>query len=215
MEIKKGIGVSPGVVISTAVVLDAEDLVVPKRQVDPTRSPQEIGRICAVPSPRPSSNSRLRDEVDRQARQGDRRDLRFPPRLAARQDRSSNKSTKEITRPQRHRGVRRQRRDAALREHVRGDAGSVHLRARQRHPRHRKRLLRESDRPEARRPGAPQAATSSSSPTICCPARPRPSIAVHVKGFATDVGGRTSHTAIVARAMGIPAVVGLGNITAK
>jgi phosphotransferase system enzyme I (PtsI) len=36
-----------------------------------------------------------------------------------------------------------------------------------------------------------------------------------VKGFATDVGGRTSHTAIVARAMGIPAVVGLGNITAE
>ena len=38
---------------------------------------------------------------------------------------------------------------------------------------------------------------------------------VHVKGFACDVGGRTSHTAIVARAMGIPAVVGLGNITAE
>ena len=37
----------------------------------------------------------------------------------------------------------------------------------------------------------------------------------HVKGFATDVGGRTSHTAIVARAMGIPAVVGLGNLTAE
>jgi phosphotransferase system enzyme I (PtsI) len=36
-----------------------------------------------------------------------------------------------------------------------------------------------------------------------------------VKGFATDAGGRTSHTAIVARAMGIPAVVGLGNITAE
>ena len=37
----------------------------------------------------------------------------------------------------------------------------------------------------------------------------------HVKGFATDAGGRTSHTAIVARAMGIPAVVGLGNITGE
>jgi phosphotransferase system enzyme I (PtsI) len=36
---------------------------------------------------------------------------------------------------------------------------------------------------------------------------------VHVKGFVTNVGGRTSHTAIVAGAMGIPAVVGLGNIT--
>jgi phosphoenolpyruvate-protein kinase (PTS system EI component) len=31
-----------------------------------------------------------------------------------------------------------------------------------------------------------------------------------VVGFATDVGGRTAHTAIVARAMGIPAVVGPG-----
>lgn len=32
-------------------------------------------------------------------------------------------------------------------------------------------------------------------------------------GFATDLGGRTSHTAIVARALEIPAVVGLQNIT--
>ena len=39
MEIKKGIGVSPGVVISTAVVLDAEDLLIPKRTVPPIRSP--------------------------------------------------------------------------------------------------------------------------------------------------------------------------------
>ena len=35
-----------------------------------------------------------------------------------------------------------------------------------------------------------------------------------VLAFATDAGGRTSHTAIVARALGIPAVVGLGEITA-
>ncbi len=32
-------------------------------------------------------------------------------------------------------------------------------------------------------------------------------------GFVTDVGGRTSHTSIVARALEIPAVVGLGNVT--
>jgi len=36
-----------------------------------------------------------------------------------------------------------------------------------------------------------------------------------VLGFATDVGGRTSHTAIMARSLEIPAVVGLGNITEK
>jgi len=34
-----------------------------------------------------------------------------------------------------------------------------------------------------------------------------------ILGFATDVGSRTSHTAIVARSMGIPAVVGLHDIT--
>jgi len=34
-----------------------------------------------------------------------------------------------------------------------------------------------------------------------------------ISGFVTDVGGRTSHTSIVARALEIPAVVGLGNIT--
>ncbi|MBI5789374.1 MAG: phosphoenolpyruvate--protein phosphotransferase [Candidatus Schekmanbacteria bacterium] len=33
-----------------------------------------------------------------------------------------------------------------------------------------------------------------------------------VKGFATDLGGRTSHTAILARSLEIPAVVALGNI---
>jgi phosphotransferase system enzyme I (PtsI) len=34
-----------------------------------------------------------------------------------------------------------------------------------------------------------------------------------VLGFATDMGGKTSHTAIVARSIAIPAVVGLKNIT--
>lgn len=37
----------------------------------------------------------------------------------------------------------------------------------------------------------------------------------YVKGFATDNGGRTSHTAIMARSMDIPAVVGLNDATQK
>ena len=45
MEIKKGIGVSPGVVISTAVVLDAEDLLIPERHVPPGRTTDEITRF--------------------------------------------------------------------------------------------------------------------------------------------------------------------------
>src|SRR3954471_24662881 len=45
MEIKKGIGVSPGVVISTAVVLDAEDLLIPERHVPEGRTTDEITRF--------------------------------------------------------------------------------------------------------------------------------------------------------------------------
>ncbi|MEP6809979.1 MAG: phosphoenolpyruvate--protein phosphotransferase [Chthoniobacterales bacterium] len=36
-----------------------------------------------------------------------------------------------------------------------------------------------------------------------------------VLGFATDLGSRTSHTAIMARSMGIPAIVGLHDVTEK
>ncbi len=37
----------------------------------------------------------------------------------------------------------------------------------------------------------------------------------NVLGFATDVGSKTSHTAIMARSLRIPAVVGLGNASAE
>jgi phosphotransferase system enzyme I (PtsI) len=37
----------------------------------------------------------------------------------------------------------------------------------------------------------------------------------HVLGFATSTGGLTSHSAIIARALGIPAVVGLNDITRR
>jgi phosphoenolpyruvate-protein phosphotransferase (PTS system enzyme I) len=37
----------------------------------------------------------------------------------------------------------------------------------------------------------------------------------YVKGFATDIGGRTSHSAIMARSMEIPAVVGTKQVTAE
>ena len=36
----------------------------------------------------------------------------------------------------------------------------------------------------------------------------------HIRAIATDAGGRTSHTAILAHALGIPAIVGLGKASA-
>jgi len=37
----------------------------------------------------------------------------------------------------------------------------------------------------------------------------------HIQGIATDMGGLTSHTAILARSLDIPAVVGLGQLSAR
>ena len=63
MEIKKGIGVSPGVVIATAVVLDAEDLVVPRRHVDAGEIAKEIRRLSDAIAQAVVDLTKLRDDV--------------------------------------------------------------------------------------------------------------------------------------------------------
>src|SRR5882672_8168436 len=63
MEIKKGIGVSPGVVISTAVVLDAEDLLIPRRHVEAGEIEREIGRFKAAIEKSMQELLELRDRV--------------------------------------------------------------------------------------------------------------------------------------------------------
>ncbi len=53
---------------------------------------------------------------------------------------------------------------------------------------------------------------------VCHDLMPSDAIAmdkVKVKGIAMDAGGKTSHTAIIARAFEIPAVLGLGNISER
>src|SRR5205814_68441 len=61
MEIKKGIGVSPGVVISTAVVLDAEDLVIPKRRIERAQVDAEIERLRHAISASVEDLNKIRD----------------------------------------------------------------------------------------------------------------------------------------------------------
>src|ERR1051325_8166416 len=63
MEIRKGIGVSPGVVISTAVVLDAEDLVIPRRTITDAEISGETERLGAAIAQTVVDLTRLRDEV--------------------------------------------------------------------------------------------------------------------------------------------------------
>jgi phosphotransferase system enzyme I (PtsI) len=213
MEIKKGIGVSPGVVISTAVVLDAEDVLVPKRQVDAAQVPEEQKRLVEGLDHASQELKALREEVT--AKHGKEIGDIFGFHLNVLKDKTlgkqfneeirSNHSTAEYavsTVMRRYANRFTDMPDKYLSDRVK-DIHDVE-----------KRLLNAligQKREDL-------AHLTTDVVVIAHDLLPSQTAALdklHVRGFATDAGGRTSHTAIVARAMGIPAVVGLGNITSE
>ena len=213
MEIKKGIGVSPGVVISTAVVLDAEDLVIPKRQIEADQVTGEIERLGKAVAKAVVDLTRLRDNVTGQHGKeiggifnfhlGLLSDPTLQNQIVA--DIRTNRSTAEyaVSVVMRHYANKfLAMTNTYLSERVK-DIHDIE-----------KSILRNLIGQKHQ----DLAHLTQDVVVIAHDLLPSQTAAldrVHVKGFATDVGGRTSHTAIVARAMGIPAVVGLGNITAE
>jgi phosphotransferase system enzyme I (PtsI) len=213
MEIKKGIGVSPGVVIGTAVVLDAEDLVVPLRTVDAAQVPHELQRLHdAVKA---SSDELNQIRANFKEKHGGEIVGIVDTHVAILRDKSllkqfeneikDNHSTAEYAVSsvmRRYANQFLQISDPYLSARV-SDIYDIE-----------RRLLRKLIGQKH------QDLTHLSQDVIVVahdmlPSQTAALDKLHVKGFATDAGGRTSHTAIVARAMGIPAVVGLGNITAE
>lgn len=212
MEIKKGIGVSPGVVIGTAVVLDAEDTVIPKRQIATSEVQGEVARFKKAVASSENDLKVLRDQVA--VEHGAEIGGIFDFHLGLLRDKSliadidKEISTQLVTA------------EYAVSTVMRKSAASF-LKIQDRYFSERvkdiydveKRLLRSliGLRHE-------DLTTLTSDVVVIAhdllPSQTAGLDRKHVKGFATDVGGRTSHTAIVARAMGIPAVVGLGDLTA-
>ncbi len=213
MEIKKGIGVSPGVVICTVIVLDAENLLIPKRQIEPAAIPAELERLREALRQSGADLRKLRDSSVE--KHGDELGGIFDFHIGLLLDKTIvNQLEAEIT--ERH----------ATAEY----AVSVVMR------RFASRFQAMSDRYLSERVkdihdierrilhnliGQTQGDLTRLDHDVIVIAHdllPSQAAALdrnRVRGFATDVGGRTSHTAIVARAMGIPAVVGLGNITSE
>lgn len=211
MEIKKGIGVSPGVVICPAVVLDAEDLVVPKRHVPTDQLAPEFDRLGHAIAQSVVDLTRLRDDVT--SKHGKEIGGIFDFHLGILKDKSMlAQVTKEIKNQsttaeyaftfvmRRYATTFSAMQDRYLSERVK-DVYDIERRV-LRHligQQHQDLLHLTQD-----------------VVVIAHDLLPSQTAALdrnRVKGFATDAGGRTSHTAIVARAMGIPAVVGLGNLT--
>lgn len=211
MEIIKGIGVSPGVVICPAVVLDAEDLVIPRRTIDPAGVETEIARLKDALAKARSDLQTLRADLTA----SHSKDIAsiFDFHIGLLNDKSlMNQITTEIR--QHHAnaeyavsvamrklvGTFLQMKDSYLADRVK-DIYDIE-----------KRVLRNLIGNQHESLGH----LDHNVVIIAHDLLPSQTAALdkkHVRGFACDVGGRTSHTAIVARAMGIPAVVGLGSIT--
>jgi phosphotransferase system enzyme I (PtsI) len=213
MEIKKGIGVSPGVVIGTAVVLDAEDLVVPRRQVGADETGGEVERLGKAIADSAADLVELRDNFV--AKHGKEVGGIFDFHLSILKDKSLLKEI--ITEITKNRSsaeyavstvTRRQvQKFSEMKDKYFSERGKDVYDLERRILRHLLGAKRE-DLSHLTRDVVVIAHDMLPSQTAALDK-------LHVRGFATDVGGRTSHTAIVARAMGIPAVVGLGDITGE
>ena len=213
MEIKKGIGVSPGVAISTALMLDTEDLVIPKRQVPESELKAELDRFRQATASSTQDLKALRESVATQHGNDIAAIFEFHMGLL-RDPALVTQVTQEITKNhftaeyavsvamRRLATTFQQMSDRFFSERVK-DIHDIE-----------KRLLRKligkrhEDLSRLDHDVIVVAHDLLPSQTVLLDKR-------RVKGFVTDVGGRTSHTAIVARAMGIPAVVGLGTITSE
>jgi len=210
MEILKGIGVSPGIAISPAVILEAEDLQIQKRFISPDDARAEVKRL------RQGFLDAIEEVAGLQGAQNDIWDANikdiFAVHLHFLRDRSLRRKIADLITHQYYnaeyavncilRDIAKhfsQAQDAYISERV-NDIYDIE-----------KRLLqhlignRQQDFAHLTEPAVVVAHDLMPSQTASFDHR-------FVKGILIDTGGRTSHTAIVARSLGIPAVVGLGSV---
>lgn len=212
MEIKKGIGVSPGVVISTAVVLDAEALVIPRRSIPPTEVAAEIERFGRAAAITIVDLQKLRDEVT--GKHGKQIGAIFDFHIGLMKDPNltnpviNDIKTQFVTAEYAVSTV--MRRYIAMFQQM---PGRFQDKMKDIHDLEKSLLRNLIGQKHVDLAHLTHDVIIISHDLL--PSQTAALDKLHVRGFATDVGGRTSHTAIVARAMGIPAVVGLGNITGE
>jgi len=210
MEIKKGIGVSPGVAICQAVVLDAEEYRIPQRHVSAERVPSEIERLHQALEQSRRELTDLRDSAAQ--RLGAETAAIFDFHLAllgdkALLDKFEQKIRAEsVTAEYAVANVLRQYAKEFLQmpEYLADRVKDVYDIER--------RILRNligQSRESLTRLREDVVVLAHD----LTPSQTANLDRAHILGLATDAGGRTSHTAIVARALGIPAVVGLNDVT--
>jgi len=208
MQKLQGIGVSPGVAIGEALVMDTEGFRIPRRFVARDAVDEELERLNRAVSAACEEITRHRDAVSKEL--GEKYSAIFEAHLQMLQDSRLQSELEEMIR------LRHYSPEYAVSRVLRRYAGIVqNLESRYLAERANdifdieKRLLRHLL--GRRREGI----AHLTSPVLVLAHNLTPSEAANldsrfVRGFVTEVGGPGSHTAIVAEALGIPAVVGTG-----
>lgn len=211
MITKKGINASPGVAIGPALVLDTEEYLIPRRTIDPSQVPTQIAILEAALDTSLQEVADLRVAAARKL--GEKAAEIFSFHAGTIGDPRLKKNVVQFIEDQHYTAAyafgqemnRLQRMfrsvaDPYLKERVR-DLFDIE-----------KRVLRHIL-------GRARAdITKLAEPVIIVAHDLTPSQAVsldrdHILGFAINVGGQTSHMAIIARMLDIPAVVALNDVT--
>src|SRR5262245_11092532 len=208
MEIKRGIPASPGVAMGPALVLDTEWFRIPQRTVDPAHLDAEVERL------RQALAAAARETRDNQeavtAKLGPQYGAIFGAHALMLTDPTLSREVEGLIREHHFAAEyavsRVMRRYAKALESIGG--GSLATRVADLYD-IEKRVLRNllgQRREELQH-------LSEAVVVLAHDLTPSETAALdrgHVNAFATEAGGRTSHTSIVAGVLGIPAVVGLG-----
>ena len=211
MEIKKGVAVSPGISVGRCLVIDAEDYRIPKRSIQPTQRLTETQRV----------RNAFRDATDElEGLKGEKKEIEgrkikdiFAVHLSFLRDRSLRRKITDLIHEESvtaEFAVSKTLRNIAA-DFAKVKDSYISERAADIYDMER-RLLRHLL-------GAQRQAIEHLTEEAVIVARelsPTQTASFnkeYVKGIATGAGGRTSHTAIVARSLGIPAVVALEDIT--
>ncbi len=211
MEIKKGIAVSPGISIAKSLVIDSEDYRIPRRSIEPSQRMTEIQRARNAFQDAIEELTKLRAAKDG-IEQQKIKDI-FAVHLRFLHDRSLRKKITDYIHSQlvtaeyavsttlREIASHFSKiRDAYISERA-ADIYDIEKRL-------LKQLLGRRREDVGHLTEQVAIVARELSPTQTAGFNRE-----FVKGIATDAGGRTSHTAIVARSLGIPAVVALEDLT--
>jgi len=211
MEIKKGIAVSPGVSIGKSIIIDSEDYRIPRREIEPSQRMLEIQRVRNAFRDAIEELTRL-EQSQGEAAGGRIKDI-FAVHLRFLRDRSLRRKITDLVHTE---SVTAEYAVAtALRE-----LASHFTSAKDAYISERAADIYDIERRLLRRLlGTKREDVLHLREEVVVIARelsPTQTAGFNrdfVKGIASDAGGRTSHAAIVARSLGIPAVVALEDLT--